>query len=43
MVAVPASQRLTHGLAKILCPSTRESQGQEVGVGRLGGRMVRRA
>jgi hypothetical protein len=26
------------GLVKIICPSTREWQGQEVGVGRLGNR-----
>jgi hypothetical protein len=26
------------GLAKIICPSTRECQGQEVGVGGLGSR-----
>jgi hypothetical protein len=27
------------GLAKIICPSTRECQGQEAGVGRLGSRV----
>jgi hypothetical protein len=28
------------GLAKIICPSTEESQGQEVGVGGLGSRAL---
>jgi hypothetical protein len=27
------------GLAKIICPSTQECQGQEAGVGRLGSRV----
>jgi hypothetical protein len=35
----PSLERKAFGLVKIICPSTGECQGQEVGVGGLGSRV----